>query len=58
MHPMTFLARLAAQIPPSRVHTVSYYRVLAAAAARREQIVGSSGIRVGSRGSLDLGIKS
>jgi hypothetical protein len=39
MDPMTFLARLAAQIPPSRVHTISYYGVLAAAAARREHIV-------------------
>lgn len=39
MDPMTFLARLAAQVPPPRVHMLSYFGVLAAAAARREQIV-------------------
>ncbi|MCP3974683.1 MAG: hypothetical protein GY720_09340 [bacterium] len=39
LDPMTFLARLAAQIPPPRRHMLSYYGVLAAAAARRDQIV-------------------
>jgi hypothetical protein len=39
MDPMTFLSRLAAQIPPPRRHVLSYYGVLAPAAAKREQIV-------------------
>jgi hypothetical protein len=39
MDPMTFLSRLAAQVPPPRVHMVSYFGVLAAAAAKRESIV-------------------
>ncbi len=39
MDPMPFLARLAAQVPSPRVHGISYYGVLAAAAARREHIV-------------------
>ncbi len=36
---MTFLSRLAAQIPEPRVHTVSYYGVLAPAASKRDRIV-------------------
>src|SRR5690606_33381648 len=36
MDPMTFLARLAAQVPPQRVHVLSYFGVLAAAKARTE----------------------
>ncbi len=39
LDPLTFLSRLAAQIPPPRVHVVSYYGVLAPAAARRDEIV-------------------
>jgi hypothetical protein len=39
MDPMTFLARLAAQIPTPRRHTIVYHGVLAAAAAKRDQIV-------------------
>ena len=39
MDPVTFLARLAAQIPPARFHVLSYYGVLGAAAARRDEIV-------------------
>jgi hypothetical protein len=39
MDPLTFLSRLAAQIPPPRRHVLSYYGVLAPAAAKREQIV-------------------
>jgi hypothetical protein len=39
MDPMTFLSRLAAQVPPPRVHMLSYFGVLAAAAAKRESIV-------------------
>ena len=36
---MTFLSRLAALIPPPRSHVLSYYGVLGAAAARRDEIV-------------------
>ena len=39
MDPMTFLSRLAALIPPPRSHVLSYYGVLGAAAARRNEIV-------------------
>ena len=39
MDPMTFLSRLAAQVPAPRVHVVSYYGVLAPAASRRDEIV-------------------
>ena len=39
MDPMTFLSRLAAQVPPPRFHVLSYFGVLAAAASRREEIV-------------------
>ena len=39
MDPMTFLSRLAALIPPPRSHVLSYYGVLGAAAARRDEIV-------------------
>ncbi len=39
MDPMTFLSRLAAQVPPRRFHMLSYYGVLAPAAYRREEIV-------------------
>jgi hypothetical protein len=40
--PLTFLTRLAAQIPPPRRHTITYHGVLAAAAAKRDQIVPES----------------
>ena len=43
MDPVTFLSRLAAQIPPPRIHVVSYYGVLAAAASRRDEIVPEPG---------------
>ncbi len=43
MDPMTFLSRLAAQIPPPRFHMLSYYGVLAPAASRREEIVPGPG---------------
>ena len=39
MDPMTFLSRLAAQIPPPRFHVLSYYGVLAPAASKRDCIV-------------------
>jgi hypothetical protein len=39
MDPMTFLTRLAAQIPPPRRHVLSSQGELAPAAAEREQIV-------------------
>jgi hypothetical protein len=39
MDPMTFISRLAAQVPPPRFHVLSYYGVLAPAAARRDEIV-------------------
>ncbi|MHC5066598.1 MAG: transposase, partial [Planctomycetota bacterium] len=39
MDPMTFLSRLAAQVPPRRFHLLSYYGVLAPAAYRRKEIV-------------------
>ncbi len=39
MDPMTFLSRLAALVPPPRFHMLSYYGVLAPAAARRDEIV-------------------
>ena len=39
MDPMTFLSRLAAQVPPPRFHVLSYFGVLAAAASRRDEIV-------------------
>jgi hypothetical protein len=39
MAPMTFLSRLAAQVPPPRSHVLSYFGVLAAAASRRDEIV-------------------
>jgi hypothetical protein len=39
MDPMTFLSRLAAQVPPPRRHVLTYHGVLAAAACKREWIV-------------------
>ena len=39
MDPMTFLSRLAALIPPPRMHMLSYYGVLAPAAGKRDSIV-------------------
>ncbi len=39
MDPMTFLSRLAALVPPPRTHVLSYYGVLGAGAARRDEIV-------------------
>ncbi len=39
LDPMTFLSRLAAQIPPPRFHMLSYYGVLAPAAGKRHRIV-------------------
>jgi len=39
MDPMTFLSRLAAQVPPPRRHVLTYHGVLAAAACKRELIV-------------------
>jgi hypothetical protein len=39
MDPMTFLSRLAAQVPPPRRHVLTYHGVLAAAACKRDQIV-------------------
>ena len=39
MDPMTFMARLAAQVPPPRRHVLTYHGVLAPAAGKREQIV-------------------
>jgi len=43
LDPMTFLSRLAAQIPPPRFHMLSYYGVLAPAAGKRHRIVPSGG---------------
>ena len=39
MDPMTFLSRLAAQVPPPRRHVLTYHGVLAPAACKRERIV-------------------
>ncbi len=39
LDPMSFLSRLAALVPPPRMHLVTYYGVLAPSAKRREQIV-------------------
>ena len=39
MDPMTFLSRLAAQVPPRRFQMLSHYGVLGPAAARRDEIV-------------------
>ena len=36
---MTFLSRLAAQVPPRWFHMLTYHGVLAAAAARRHEVV-------------------
>ena len=43
MDPMTFLSRLAAQVPAPRLHVLTYHGVLAAAACKREQIVPGHG---------------
>ncbi len=43
LDPMTFLSRLAAQVPPPRFHMLTYHGVLAAAAARRDEIVPGHG---------------
>jgi len=43
LDPMTFLSRLAAQVPPPRFHMLTYHGVLAPAATRREEIVPGSG---------------
>ena len=51
MDPMTFLSRLAAQVPPSRFHMLSYYGVLAPAAPGRSEIVPGHGDALGSAGS-------
>jgi hypothetical protein len=48
MDPMTFISRLAAQVPPPRFHLLSYYGVLAPAAARREEIVPGHQVGEGS----------
>ena len=39
LDPMTFLSRLAAQVPPPRRHGLTYHGVLAPAASRRDEIV-------------------
>ncbi len=39
LDPMSFLSRLAALVPPPRMHLVTYHGVLAPSARRREQIV-------------------
>jgi hypothetical protein len=39
LDPMTFLSRLAAQVPPPRRHALTYHGVLAPAASRRDEIV-------------------
>ena len=43
LDPMTFLSRLAAQVPPPRFHMLTYHGVLAPAAARRDEIVPGHG---------------
>lgn len=43
MEPMTWLSRLAAQVPSPRFHMLSYYEVLAPAAPKRSQIVPGHG---------------
>ena len=42
LDPMTFLSRLAAQVPPPRRHVLTYHGVLAPAASKRELIVPGS----------------
>ncbi|MHC4514632.1 MAG: transposase, partial [Planctomycetota bacterium] len=39
LDPLSFLSRLAALVPPPRMHLVTYHGVLAPSARRREQIV-------------------
>jgi Putative transposase len=39
LDPMSFLSRLAALVPPPRMHLVTYHGVLAPSARRREEIV-------------------
>ena len=39
LDPLTFLSRLAAQVPPPRRHSLTYHGVLAPAASKRELIV-------------------
>jgi hypothetical protein len=39
LDPLTFLSRLAAQVPPPRFHMLTYHGVLAPAASRRDEIV-------------------
>ncbi len=39
LNPMTFLSRLAAQVPPPRRHGLTYHGVLAPAASKRELLV-------------------
>jgi len=43
LDPMTFISRLAAQVPPRRFHMLTYHGVLAAAAARRHEVVPGHG---------------
>ncbi len=51
MDGMTFLSRLAAQVPPPRFHMLSYYGVLAPAALGRSEIVPGHGDGLRSEGS-------
>ena len=43
LDPMTFISRHAAQVPPRRFHLLTYHGVLAAAAARRQDVVPGHG---------------
>jgi len=56
--PLSFLEKLAALIPPSRAHQVTYHGVLAPAAARRSAIVpGPSTSRRRSAGGCSRSVK-
>jgi hypothetical protein len=39
LNPLSFLSRLAALVPPPRMHMVTYHGVLAPSARRRVEIV-------------------
>jgi hypothetical protein len=59
LDPLSFLSRLAALVPPPRMHLVTYHGVLAPSARRREEIVpvtlpGRKGGRQGTGETLAL----
>ena len=53
---LTFLSRLAAQVPPPRRHQLTYHGVLAPAAGRREEIVPGPGAGWQPRSESDAAV--